>query len=366
MEKSVDGGALKDSADGDALASDGPSAGDSAVPDGLGVDADMSDSATADAPVDANTCPDPCVLATGLNHPFLMASDSDHVYWTEFGDGPGSGNGSVKACPIAGCGAGPTVYAQGLGNPRGIAVDGTNVYFGIVGGVYACAIGGCGGSPMLLATASAPYGVAVDSTYVYWVDTGDSTVHRVAKTGGPDNVLYDAGDGIVYEPFQCVVDGPFLYFTDYDENAFRLSVTGGAVAILGNGNNNSVYGNAFGITTDPTSVYFGGNGIILRADKMIADSGLSISSRVPLAVGLAYNQSSGMIYWANWGSGNGSDGTIGKMTSDGGSAQVLVASLAPPEAVTVGDTYVVWISNGVWGDAGSTLPGTGALLRSAK
>jgi hypothetical protein len=55
------------------------------------------------------------------------------------------------------------------------------------------------------------------------------------------------------------------------------------------------------------------------------------------------------------------------MAADGGSAQVLAASLAPPEAVTVTGSYVLWVSNGVWDDAGSsTLSNTGALFRNAK
>src|SRR5262249_48267861 len=145
---------------------------------------------------------------------------------------------------------GPIVYAQGLVNPRGIAVDATNIYYGAVGGIYACAIVGCNSAPMQIASADQPYGVAVDTAFVYWVDYGNGTAHRVSKAGGPDSVLYDAGDGLVYEPFQCVVDGPFIYFMDYNENAFRLAVTGGPLALLGSGNNNSVYGSAFGITTD--------------------------------------------------------------------------------------------------------------------
>jgi len=358
-----DGGADRD---GDAAAAvDGSSSNaDGGSADAPGVN-DGSD-APPDAPLDANECQTPCVLATGLNHPFLMASDTNNVYWTEFGDGLGSGNGSVKGCPIAGCGGHPTIYAQGLVNPRGIAVDSSNIYFGAVGAVYACSLGGCSGNLIQLASADQPYGVAIDSTYVYWVDYGSSTVHRVAKTGGADSVLYDAGDGVVYEPFQCAVDGTFIYFMDYDENAFRLSVSGGSPALLGSGNNNSVYGTAFGITTDPSSVYFGGNGIILRADKTIVDSGVPISTRVPLAVGLAYDVTTSMIYWANWGSGTSSDGTVGKMAGDGGSAQVLAASLDPPEAITISGDSVLWISNGVWGDAGDTLPGTGTLVRRSK
>jgi hypothetical protein len=351
---------------------------DGAVRDG-GADADASsttDSPFADAPAseaasDAASCPDPCVLATGLNHPFLMTSDSTGVYWSEFGDALGSGNGYVKGCPVTGCGAGPTVYAQGLANPRGVAVDSTNIYFGAGGAIYTCPRGGCNGGPTQLVSANQPYGVAVDGTYVYWVDYADSTVHRTLKSagsGGIDTVLYDAGDGLVYQPFQCVVDGTFLYFMDYNEDVTRLSVNGGAIAFLGSGNNGSRYGNSFGITTDPTSVYFGGNSVVQRADKTLADSGVPISATIPDADSLAFDPATGMIYWSNWGSGNSNDGTIGKMTVTGGSAQVLTSSLATPEAVTVSGNYVLWLSNGTLDTTAGvgTLSSTGALLRRAK
>src|SRR5260370_1321063 len=76
------------------------------------------------------TCPDPCVMATGVNHPFAMASDANRVYWTEFGDARGTPNGAVKGCPVTGCGAKPIQYGIGQMNPRGIATDGQYVYWG--------------------------------------------------------------------------------------------------------------------------------------------------------------------------------------------------------------------------------------------
>ena len=62
----------------------------------------------------------------------------------------------------------------------------------------------------------------------------------------------------------------------------------------------------------------------------------------------------------------GTDGTIGKMAIDGGRAQVLAAALPPPTAVTLSGSYVLWVSEGVWADTGTTLPGTGSLYRLAK
>jgi hypothetical protein len=373
---STDGPAADSGFSDGVAARDTTPGGDAPATDSGNHDAPMSDSPTADVQVDAPNCPDPCVLATGLDRPFLMTSDISNVYWTEFGDSLGAGNGSVKACPIAGCGASPVIYAQGVTNPRGIAVDGRNVYWGsatfggVVGGIWSCPLSATTCSPTMLAPAGTPYGVAVDAAFVYWVDLYDKTAHRVPKAGGPDaggdTVLWDASVSLTDQPFQCVVDGPFLYFMDYSENAFRLSVNGGAPAFLGNGNNGSIYGNSFGITTDSTSVYFGGNGLILRADKLTIDSGVPIATTVPDPSGLAYDQSTGMLYWANWGSGSANDGTVGKLVTDGGGALVLAASLATPTAVTVSGNYVFWVSEAMLDDAGSTLPNSGMLFRRAK
>jgi hypothetical protein len=308
-----------------------------------------------------------------------MSSDAKNVYWTEFGDTHGSGNGYVKGCPVTGCGSsGPLIYAQGLTNPRGVATDGQNVYFatatysGVTGGIWSCPVAGCGASgPTSLSSAVIPYGVAVDSSYVYWVDNNDGTVHKVAKMGGSDVVLYDGGPyddaGHTFSELgQCVVDGPFLYFGDYSEDVIRLSVNGDTPALLGNGVNNSVYGSYFGITTDSTSVYSGGNGIILRADKMIADSGAPIASTIADPLGLAFDPASGLIYWASLGSGNSNDGTVGRLATDGGSQRVLQSSLVTPYAVTVSGNYVLWLSNGTLTSGGGTAPSTGALWRNTK
>ncbi len=356
--------------DGGATASDAPGTqpGEDAPGTQPGVDAG------ADAPTGATppACPTPCLLASNLNHPFLMASDATRVYWTEFGDELGAGNGFVKGCALAGCPGGPTIYAAGLTNPRGIAVDGLNVYFatasygGVQGAIWSCPLTGCGGSPTELAAADIPYGVAVDATYVYWVDYDDSTVHKVAKSGaadaGGDILLYDAASGISIENGQCVVDGPFLYFTDANGDALREPVGGGEPLYYGYGG----YGGEFGITTDPTYVYFGGEGEILRSPKTLADGAAPFSKTVADPTGLAFDPASSHIYWSNWGSGGINDGTVGKISIDGGGRQVLASSLASPEAVTVSGNDALWISNGTYDDGGDTLSNTGTLWRVTK
>src|SRR5258708_9358932 len=133
------------------------------------------------------------------------------------------------------------------------------------------------------------------------VDFGDNRARGLPRAGGADPFLYVASDGLVAEPFALVADGPFRYFMDYNENAFRVSANGGSPAFLGSGNNGGVFGNSFGITTDSTNVYFGGNRVLLRGDKMVTDGGAPIATSIVLPDGLVYDPSTTMVYWSNWG-----------------------------------------------------------------
>jgi hypothetical protein len=358
-------------ADRDAFAAEAAVA-DAAAADGANVDGPAPDGANGDAQVDANACADPCVLATGLNHPFLMTSDANNVYWTEFGDAQGTANGSVKSCPVGGCPpSGPLVYAPAQLNPRGIAVDGQNVYWAsatygsVNGAIWSCPLSGNRCSPTQLAPAGIPYGVAVDTMYVYWVDNSDDTVHRVLKSGGPDNVLYDGGGPSVVEPKFCVVDTSYVYFTDVNAGVYSLPVTGGSPLTIATGT-----GQATPLVVDTNYVYYGPLGGIFAIMKGTQDGGLAIASGIADPDGLVIDPATGTMYWSDFGSTVADDGTVGKVSTDGGGKVVLAASLVSPEAVTVSGSYVFWVSNGVLDDAGlgsgATIPSTGALYRRTK
>jgi hypothetical protein len=343
---------------------------------GTGDGQSTGDGPTGDSPSGAETGTNdagctptaPCVLATGLNHPFIMTSDAKNVYWTEFGDDLGSGNGSVKGCPIDGCGSGPTVYATALTNPRGIAVDANNVYFGtasygsVVGAVWSCPIAGCGGSPTKLTAADSPFGIAVDSMYVYWADYDDSTVHRIPKAGGTNDVLYDGG-GPVYVGQEVAYDTTSLYFTDENGNVYKLPIGGGSVSVMAS------WGALGGwpVRADSNWVYYGQPGGVSAMAKNATDGGPFIADNLQDPLGIALDPPTGRLYWADYGSGSGNDGTIGRVGTDGGGRLVVASSQVNLEDVTVSGNYVFWISSGTMNDdAGNALPSTGELLRMPK
>jgi len=324
-----------------------------------------------DAGADAPTCPDPCTVLTGLNHPYFIASDANRVYWTEFGDDFGTANGAVKSCPIAGCGAGPTVYTSSQINPAALAVDAQNVYWGsasyggVVGAIWSCPISGCT-TPARLSSAGIPYGIAVDATYVYWVDNDDGTVHKIAKVGGTDGVLYDAGSSFFFDPGLISVDTAFVYVSDDNNQVARVPVTGGEPILMAVGPRAGY----FPVVTDSTSLYFGEEGQILVASKTSQDGGVPLTSSVPWPIGLALDPPASTVYWADYGSGLVDDGTVGKVGIDGGGATVLASSLVTPQGVAVSGSFVFWLSFGTLNHdpmaSMATLARTGALFRAAK
>jgi hypothetical protein len=299
-----------------------------------------------------------------------MASDSTRVYWTEFGDGLGTPNGSVKSCPVAGCGSGPLVYASGQMNPRGIAVDGQNVYWGtssnsgVTGAIWSCPIAGCMGGAMKLSDAVIPEGIALDATFVYWVDIDNYTANRVPKAGGGGgSQLWDASSGGVSTPLLCAVDNAFLYFTDDSAGVYRVPLTGGNPIVLAP---TTGIGAVWPVVLDSNSVYYGANGQIVRAYKTATDGGVPLVTTVPSPDGLVIDTTSGLLYWSDWGSGLANDGTVGKVKAAGGNSTLVASSLVTPSSLALSGNYVAWISYGTLDDAGGVFPGTGTLLRNAK
>jgi hypothetical protein len=215
-----------------------------------------------------------------------------------------------------------------------------------------------------VAPADAPYGVVVDGTYVYWIENRDTTVMRAPKTGGTTTMLYDGGDAPI-GPGACALDPQQqnIFFTDINSNIFRLPLTGGVPTLMDSTGSNM--DNA-PVVADSTSVYYGAVGRVLRAPRTSTDGGTPIAN-VANPAGLAYDPAAQALYWANYGVG-ATDGTIGRVSIDGGSPSTLAGTLVTPAAVTLSGPYVLWISAGTLADGGNGAndPNTGALYRLPK
>jgi hypothetical protein len=348
----------------------GTSQQDAGTTEGHGDDGSGGSDSASRRDAGTMSCDGPCVLATGLDFPFEVTSDDQNVYWTEFGDQQAAfTNGSVKGCPISGCGSGPTIYASALTNPRGIASDGTHIYFGtasfmaVTGAIWSCPVAGCNGSPTKLSDAEVPYGIAVDSTQVYWADFFDDTVHRVSKAGGSAAVLLFDGGGLATEGEEIAADSAFLYFSDGSGDVYKLPIGGGdpiQMAWWG-------YGGGWPVRIDSTSVYYGRLGGVSVMSKDATDGGAFIVSDLQDPLGIALDPPTGRLYWADYGSGTGKDGTIGRVGTDGSGRTLIASSQVNVEDITIAGNYVFWISSGIVTDrSGAPQPSSGALLRMPK
>jgi hypothetical protein len=119
----------------------------------------------------------PTTLASGEILWYALAVDDTSLYFAQIStDGI---RRIMKADKVSGA---PVVLAvAGDGNPNGIAVDATSVYWTDYNYGRVMKVAKSGGAPVILADANHPNAIAVDDTHVYWGDSGDRTIVKVAK-----------------------------------------------------------------------------------------------------------------------------------------------------------------------------------------
>ena len=115
-------------------------------------------------------------LAEGLDQPRFMALSSDHIFWTS--------PTAIMQCKLPGCPAGPTQLVAGLNDPVGVATAGGSIYWNTLDGVSACTLPSCSDVTTVAAGAASPGFVrsgrlATDGHAIAW-DNGGGTVRVVA------------------------------------------------------------------------------------------------------------------------------------------------------------------------------------------
>jgi hypothetical protein len=140
-----------------------------------------------------------------------VAVDEDRIYWANLSPG------TVMSCPLAGCGAAPSVLIDGLNGPRSVAVDASHVYWAAYedSGVFRCPKAGCSGAPEIVAlNQGEPDSLALDDTDVFFVNTWpNGAVVRAAKDGS-GWVFIAEGQS---EPVSVAVDAAYVYWTSGSE-----------------------------------------------------------------------------------------------------------------------------------------------------
>jgi hypothetical protein len=144
------------------------------------------------------------------------------VVWTD------DGAGSVFGCPTNGCStpSSPTVIASGLDTPIGIATDSSNVYWSSFdptnGGIYSCPLALSACSPTTIATGQAdPEAVAADGTNEYWPTRSGNSDALLSSASFTSGALYTGTGYFEY----LVTDGINLY-ANGDEALIKCSVNG--------------------------------------------------------------------------------------------------------------------------------------------
>ena len=122
-------------------------------------------------------------------HPHGIATYATHVYWSE-----SDAAGRILRKPKASLETDlPEELATGQGEPTSIALDATFVYWTSRGGNSISRVAKLGGPVEIIALSQImPASVAVDDTHVFWVSQGAGNVMRSAKEGPPVQQLAEA------------------------------------------------------------------------------------------------------------------------------------------------------------------------------
>ena len=247
---------------------------------------------------------DVVVLAADQDHPWGVAIDDTHVYFTCQGDG------TVKRVPKDG-GAVETL-ASGLTYPRAIGVDDQEVFWGDGGRVHRAPLAGAAGAPTDWAASSgevdtlvvtesqvwwlststgvvahenkqpniatvgsffreglpSPIGLAVDDGLVFWTTQGDGSLWSQSTAALADPVALIADDGA--GPARIALDATTVFWVGQADGTIRKVPRGGGdPTLLGSG----ASGGSF-LTAAGTHVYYSNDdaGEVLTVPKTGGDA----------------------------------------------------------------------------------------------
>ncbi len=169
---------------------------------------------------------------TGADHPQGVAVDGEHVYWTNAKGGE-DGEGTIGRANLDGTGANQSFIA-GASNPFAVAVNSEHIYWSNRGsGTRAIARAKIDGTEVeqsfvAVGEAGNPAGIAIDSTYIYYVKPGTNNWMGRVKLDGTENTPYFcytySGSGT---PTRLAVDSGHLYWSNQSDNSIgRAKIDG--------------------------------------------------------------------------------------------------------------------------------------------
>jgi hypothetical protein len=233
------------------------------------------------------TEPSPTVLAKdaagNAYAPWAVTIDGTYVYWANESLNSDTPPGNVARCAKTGCGGVGTLLRSGLDYPKGIAVDGTHVFYSEADQwTVGRSLFDGGSAGYMVTQIQTVEKIAVDDASVYFSGssaiTSDNVIGRVAKTAaivldaaadGPTAVITEVAPTGNLTATGLTIDDKSVYwaiFTDDDAGLVQYAPKAG----VGQGgspvNLSAVEHNPADIATDTTDVYWVASGVDLNAD----------------------------------------------------------------------------------------------------
>ncbi len=114
-------------------------------------------------------------IATGESFPSAIVLDDSYVYFTN------NMGGTIRR--LAKAGGMPTDFVTGIGQPVGLFIDATRLYYTdqVKGVVGSCPLTGCAGGMQTHAIGISPVAVAADAVAIYFLDYNGRALMRVAR-----------------------------------------------------------------------------------------------------------------------------------------------------------------------------------------
>jgi hypothetical protein len=251
----------------------------------------------------------PAVIASALSSPIALTADLNNVYWTD------SADNTVNQRSLATNTL--TVLSTGQTNARGIAADGTHVYWALYrasGEIHRAPIGGGPTEVIVSAQPQSSY-IAVDQTSVYWTNfTGTGSVMKAAKVPGATPIPLVTNETW---PAFLSVDATHVYWNDWTNAGALVKVTlDGVTRTVLQSNVKS----PFAMAKYGSSVFYvtdlGGDVVELSALDGSLTTAIATGERKPHSIAA---DASG-VYW-----GNNQSGEI-RFSAPGAAAPVTLAS----------------------------------------
>ena len=128
-------------------------------------------------------------------------------------------NGSIYRTDLNG--ANQTPLATGLAPTWGLCVDATHAYFttNLDNKVFSVPLDASAGATTLSSTEAYPWDIVCDGSDLYWANSGNGQVRKMAKTGGAVTTVAQGADlsGVGWYlglPKHLAVDATYVYWTD--------------------------------------------------------------------------------------------------------------------------------------------------------